>query len=630
MASGATPSTASNDGEWPPELTPEGAGPPLSRASAWRAARMAAPFAPAIGLVLVLVVAQEVAMVLPPLLLKQLVDEGVLQADAGRVTTLALAVAGLELFSALAGFGVAWASARVGEGLVHRLRVRMFEHVQRMPVAFFTRAQTGALVSRISGDVRGAEQAVTAVLPGIVSDLVGLALVASAMLYLSWPATVGALLLFPLFLYLARHVARRLRHLTRQWTQRSAAMSALLTERLNLPGALLVKLFARPGDEGARFARQSARLRDVGVGMGVVGQAFSGSLTLMAGLATVCVYLVGGHLAVGGRLSVGTLIALTALLGRLSSPIARLSSVRVGITAVQVSFERILELLDLRPMIREQPGAVALPNGAATVEFDRVCFRHPAASEVAPASLRLAESDPGEHVLWTLRDVSFRIAPGRRVALIGPSGAGKTTIGHLLARLHDPTEGAVRIGPYDLRDVTMDSLSATVGVISQDAHLFHASVRENLLLARPDATTEELVRACRAAHVWAVVAGLPDGLDTVVGDHGHRLSGGERQRLAIARLLLKAPSIVVLDEATAHLDAESERAVQQALDGALEGRTCLVIAHRLSTIRGCDEILVVEGGRIVERGGHDELLDARGAYARAYRAQSSGARARSA
>jgi ATP-binding cassette, subfamily B, bacterial len=582
---------------------------------------MARPFAPAIGLLLALVVAQEVAMVLPPLLLRRLVDEGVLQGDAGLVTALALAVAGLELFGALAGFGVGYASARVGEGLVCRLRSGMYEHVRRMPVAFFTRAQTGALVSRIASDVRGAEQAFTSVLPGVVSDLVALVLVAGAMLYLSWPATIGGLLLFPLFLYLAKYAARRLRHLTRQWMQANAGMTAFLAERFNVPGTLLVKLFARPDDEDARFADWTGRLRDVGVRMGIVGQVFSGSLTLMAGLATVCVYLVGGHLAVGGRMSVGTLLALTALLGRLSGPIERLSSVRVGITAVQVSFERIFELLDLRPGIRERPGAATLPPRPAAIEFDHVWFRHPTAAEVTPASLRLAESDDGERVRWALRDVSFRVPPGRRVALVGTSGAGKTTIAYLVARLYDVTDGAVRIGSCDVRDLTLDSLGAAVGVVSQDAHLFHASIRDNLLLARPGATSDELVQACRAANVWPVVAALPDGLDTVVGDHGHRLSGGEKQRLAIARLLLKAPSIVVLDEATAHLDTDSERAVQEALDHALEGRTCLVIAHRLSTIRDCDEILVVERGRIVERGRHDELLETSGPYARAYRSQ---------
>jgi ATP-binding cassette subfamily B protein len=586
-----------------------------------RIVAFAQPYSRQVWAFLVLVVIDACLVVATPLLFKRIIDEGVIPGNTGVVVTVAFIVAGIAVLEALLTLVQRWYSSRIGEGLIYDLRTRVFSHVQRMPVAFFTRTQTGALISRLNNDVIGAQQAFTSTLSGVVSNVIGLVLVTIAMLALSWQITLGALVLLPVFIVPARLVGRRLQQLTREQMQLNAGMSTTMTERFNVAGALLVKLFGRPAEEDAQFARGAAQVRDIGVQIAMSNRVFFTALTLVASLATALVYGVGGVLAAGGSLEVGTLVALAALLGRLYGPLTALSNVRVDVMTALVSFERVFEVLDLPPMIADRPGAAALSRHAATVEFDQVSFRYPSAEEVSLASLEsvaLPEQGPSQLVLDR---ISFRAEPGQLIALVGPSGAGKTTMTHLVSRMYDATGGAVRIDGQDVRDVTLESLHAVVGAVTQDAHMFHDTIRANLRYADPHATDEQLVDALRAAQVWDLVAAMPDGLDTVVGDRGYRLSGGEKQRMAIARLLLKQPSIVVLDEATAHLDSESEVAVQRALATALEGRTSLVIAHRLSTVREADQILVVDGGRIVERGTHEELVSAGGLYAELYRTQ---------
>ncbi|MDP9417956.1 MAG: ABC transporter ATP-binding protein/permease [Actinomycetota bacterium] len=570
---------------------------------------------------LLLTVASAVVVVATPLLFKVIIDVGVAQQRTDVVVEVALAIAGLALVDAALTLVSRWFSARIGEGLIFDLRTRVFSHVQRMPVAFFTRTQTGSLVSRLNSDVIGAQQAFTSTLSSVVSNVVSLVLVLGTMLVLSWQITVVALLLLPVFLLPARWVGRKLAAITREAMQLNAEMSQTMTERFNVSGALLVKNFGRLPDEADAFAGKASRVRDIGMTSAMYSRVFFTALTLIASLATALVYGIGGVLAVRGELQIGTLVALAALLTRLYGPLTALSNVHVDVMTALVSFERVFEVLDLEPMVDDRPGAGPLPRGAQAVEFEHVSFRYPKPDEVSLASLEsvaVLDQTPSQQVLT---DVSFRAEPGELVALVGPSGAGKTTITMLVARLYDATEGTVRVGGLDVREVTQESLHDTVGMVTQDAHLFHDTIRANLLYARPDATEAELVDALRAAQIWPLVASLPEGLDTVVGDRGHRLSGGEKQRLAIARLLLKRPGVVVLDEATAHLDSESEAAVQRALATALTGRTSLVIAHRLSTVREADQILVVDAGRIVERGRHDELLDANGLYAELYRTQ---------
>jgi ATP-binding cassette subfamily B protein len=569
-----------------------------------------------------------------PLLLKVIVDQGILKRQMSVVIGVAAVVAVLALAGALLSMVQRWFSARVGEGLIYDLRTEVFRHVQRQPIAFFTRAQTGSLVSRLNSDVIGAQQALTSTLSSVVSNALTLILVLVAMVSLSWIVTVVALVLIPLFIVPARLVGRRLQRLSRESMQLDAEMGTTMTERFNVAGAMLVKLFGHPAEEEQLFAGRAARVRDIGVTTAMFGNVLFVALTLLASLATAVVYGLGGGLVIGGAFNLGTLVALTALLARLYGPITGLSNVQVDVMTALVSFDRVFEVLDLQPLVADKPGAVALPvsvtgNGhrpavAPGIEFDRVTFRYPTASEVSLASLEsiavpLTErTTAGQDVL---HEISFTAPAGQLTALVGPSGAGKTTITHLVSRLYDPAAGAVRIGGYDLRDITLDSLREAVGAVTQDAHMFHDTIRANLAYARPGAGEEELIAACRSAQIWELITTLPDGLDTVVGDRGYRLSGGEKQRLAIARLLLKAPSVVVLDEATAHLDSESEVAVQHALKAALAGRTSLVIAHRLSTIREADQILVIDGGRISERGTHDELLTAGGLYAELYHTQ---------
>ncbi len=574
-----------------------------------------------IGFLITLVI-DAALVVAQPLLIQRLIDDGVSVGDSAVVTQTAVLIGLLAVAAAGLTLVARWYSARIGEGLIFDLRTQVFDHVQRMPIAFFTRAQTGALVSRLNTDVIGAQQAFTSTLSGVVGNVIGLVAVIVAMLTLSWQITLLSLVLLPIFLVPARWMGRALQTMTREQMSLNAEMSTQMTERFNVAGALLVKLFGRPTEEADEFAARASRVRDTGVKIAMANRVFFAALTLVAALATAIVYGVGGNLVITGVLTLGTLLALAALLARLYGPLTALSNVRVDVMTALVSFERVFEVLDLPPMVAEAPDARPLPTGPATVEFRDVRFRYPSADEVSLASLEsIARPEASPVRDEVLRGVSFHARPGEMVALVGPSGAGKTTITALVSRLYDPTDGAVLVDGVDVRDATLSSLHALVGVVTQDAHMFHDTIRANLRYARPDATDEDVRAALRDAQVLDLVDALPDGLDTVVGDRGYRLSGGEKQRMAIARLLLKAPAVVVLDEATAHLDSESEAAVQRALSTALQGRTSLVIAHRLSTIREADTILVVEDGRIVQQGRHEDLLASGGLYADLYRTQ---------
>lgn len=611
-----------------------------------RIAAYARPYRVHLAVFLLATCVDAVITVVNPLLLRQVIDHGILARNDRVVVLVAVAVGAVAIFDAFLGFVIRWFSARIGEGLIYDLRTQVFDHVQRQPIAFFTRAQTGSLVSRLDGDVVGAQQAITSTLSGVISNLLSLVVILITLFYLSWQVSLIALAMIPLFILPARLVGRRMQRLTRESMQLNAEMGSTMTERFNVAGAMLVKLFGRPREETDAFSLRAGRVRDIGVATAMYGQVFFVALTLLASLVTAVVYGLGGTLVINGTFQIGTLVALTTLLGRVYGPITSLSNVQISVMTALVSFDRVFEVLDLRPLIADKPDAVSLPRSAPPpaaepgttgntiqdapapeIEFAGVSFRYPSASEVSLASLESIalpapeRRDAGQGVL---HEVSFRAPSGRLTALVGPSGAGKTTITALAARLYDPNQGIVRIAGYDLRDVTQESLHNAVGVVTQDAHLFHDTIRANLTYARPEATELELIGACEAAQIWDLISSLPDGLDTVVGDRGYRLSGGEKQRVAVARLLLKAPSVVVLDEATAHLDSESEVAVQRALKTALAGRTSLVIAHRLSTIREADQILVVDAGRITERGTHAELLEAGGLYADLYHTQFAG------
>ncbi|WP_406473667.1 ABC transporter ATP-binding protein [Streptomyces platensis] len=533
---------------------------------------------------------------------------------SGLIAVIAVAEAGLGLVTR-------WLSASIGEGLILDLRTAVYDHVQRMPIAFFTRTRTGALVSRLNNDVIGAQRAFSDTLSGVVSNIVTLLLTLVVMLGLSWQITLIALVLLPVFVLPARRVGRRLADLRREGADHNAAMGTQMTERFSAPGATLVKLMGRPARESAEFATRARRVRDIGVRSAMVQTYFVTALTLVSALALAVVYGLGGFLALRGQLEPGAIVSLALLLTRLYAPLTALSGAHIEVMSALVSFERVFEVLDLKPLITEKPDARAVPEGPVSVEFDSVRFGYPSADKVSLASLEevaTLDTRGGEEVL---HGISFRAEPGQMVALVGSSGAGKSTVAQLLPRLYDTDTGAVRLSGMDVRDLTAASLRDVLGMVTQDGHLFHDSIRENLLLAKPEATEAELWDALRRSRLEELIAGLPDGLDTVVGERGYRLSGGERQRLTIARLLLAHPRVVILDEATAHLDNTSEAAVQEALTEALEGRTALVIAHRLSTVRAADLILVVEGGRIVERGTHETLLAAEGRYAELYRTQ---------
>jgi ATP-binding cassette subfamily B protein len=598
-------------------------GQKLPKGTVRRIAAFAGPYRRELVVFLATVVASAVIGVLTPVLAGRVVN-AISSRDPGATGTvirIAFVVAGLALLDAVFSLAQRWYSARIGEGLILDLRTRVFDHVQRMPLAFFTRTQTGALISRLNNDVIGAQQAFTSTLSGVVSNVIGLVLTAGVMFSLSWQITALSLVLLPLFILPARKVGARLQAITRESYGLNASMNATMTERFNVSGALLVKLFGRPAEESRSFSERATRVRDIGVVSAMYARTFFVSLTLVAALAQALVYGLGGYYALTGRLDAGTVVTLALLLSRLYGPLTALSNVRVDVMSALVSFDRVFEVLDITPMVDDKPDAAALPAGARSIEFDDVRFSYPTADEVSLASLEdvaVLDQAPSQEVL---HGVTFTAAPGELVALVGPSGAGKTTISQLVPRIYDARSGSVRVGGLDVRDVTLASLHAAIGVVTQDAHLFHDTIRENLHYAKPGATDEQMWAALGAAQVDTLVASLPDGLDTVVGDRGYRLSGGEKQRLAIARLLLKAPGIVILDEATAHLDSESEVAVQQALAAALEGRTSLVIAHRLSTILNADKILVVDAGRVVEAGTHGELLAAGGLYADLYRTQ---------
>jgi ABC-type multidrug transport system fused ATPase/permease subunit len=593
----------------------------ISRATLRRVLAYARPHRARIGAFVAVGVVEAVVAVAVPLLAGLVVNEIVGDGSTSTVVGLAALIAGLALAGTALGLLGRWLSATLGEGLILDLRTAVFDHVQRMPVAFFTRTRTGALVSRLDNDVLGAQRAFSDTLSGIVSNTVTLLLALAAMLTLSWQVTLLALVLLPVFLLPARRIGRQLAGLQRVAAESNAAMTGQTTERFSAPGATLVKLYGRPDAESARFAARARAVRDVGVRTAMVQWTFISALTLVSALALALVYGLGGTYALAGSLDPGAVVALALLLTRLYSPLTALASARVDIASAVVSFERVFEVLDLVPLVRERPDAREVPDGPVSVELDGVTFAYPSADRVSLASLEDVARLDGRGGVDVLHDVSFTVRPGEVLAIVGSSGAGKSTIASLLPRLYDVDAGAVRLAGVDVRDLTAASIRRTIGLVTQDGHLFHESLRDNLLLAAPDATDAELWDVLGRARLADLVRALPDGLDTVVGERGYRFSGGERQRLTIARLLLARPRVVLLDEATAHLDATSEVAVQEALDEALEGRTAIVIAHRLSTVRAADCILVLEGGRVVERGRHEELLALGGRYAELHRTQ---------
>jgi len=597
------------------------AGAKLNRRTARRVMAFARPYRRAIVAFVLVIVLESVLALVPIFVFKRIIDVAIPEGDRGMLHLLA----GVALVAACAiaalSFIERFYSSRIGEGLIYDLRVKLFDHVSAMPIGFFTRTQTGALMSRMNNDVIGAQRAVTTTLGSVVSNVIVLGTTLAAMIALEWRITVLALILLPIFVIPAKRVGRRLSAITREGFDLNSAMNTQMTERFNVSGALLVKLFGQGQRESRAFSDRAGRVRDIGIKSAMYSRTFMIALALVGSVGTVLVYWLGGQLVISATISLGTLVALAALVVRLYDPLTQLSNARVDIMTALVSFDRVFEVLDLENPLVDRPGAVDLVDPQGRIEIDHVTFRYSSGAEVSLRSLEIGSSGavddgPGTEVL---HDVSATIEAGQLVALVGPSGAGKTTLSSLIPRLYDVTEGALRVDGHDVRDLTLDSLRAAIGVVSQDPHLFHDSVAENLRFARPEASNVELVEACKAAQIHDVIMALPDGYDTVVGERGHRLSGGERQRLAIARMLVKDPAVVVLDEATSHLDSENESLVQQALATALSGRTAVVIAHRLSTIVGADQILVLDDGRIVERGRHDQLLAADGLYAELYR-----------
>ena len=572
------------------------------------------PYKTQISIFLVTVIIEALLVISSPLLLRELIDKGVIPRDPGLVTKLALLVGLLAIFDAAFNIFGRWFSARIGEGLIYDLRSQVFAHIQRQSIAFFTRTQTGALISRINSDVMGAQQAFTGTLSGVVSNVVSLILVVTTMLILSWQITVISLLLLPVFLLPTKWVGKRIQALTRDAFNLNATMSSTMTERFNVSGALLVSLYGKPDKEEKFFRSRARKVADIGIQTAMLNRIFFVGITSVAAVATAFAYGIGGHLAINQEITVGTLLAITALLARLYGPLTALSNVRIDVMTALVSFERVFEVLDLHPMITDSKDARKLESKKLDINFKDVTFTYPKAEEISLASLESASRpetvDSGE----VLKGISFDVPAGTLTAIVGPSGAGKTTMSALLPRLYDVTGGSINIGGLDIREYTVQSLRDSIGVVMQDAHLFHESIAENLRYAKEDATEAEMIEACKAAQIWELVSSLPNGFDTMVGERGHRLSGGEKQRLAIARLLLKAPAIVILDEATAHLDSENESLVQEALRVALKGRTSIVIAHRLSTVMEADQILVLEKGLIVERGTHEELISKGGLY----------------
>lgn len=581
----------------------------------------ARPYRKGIFIFLGTVVVDAALIVTTPLLLLRLIDDGVIPKNGGLITKLALLVGLLAIADAGVSLLGRYFSSRIGEGLIYDLRSLVFAHVQRQSIAFFTRTQTGALISRINSDVMGAQQAFTATLSGVVSNVVSLVLVGVTMMVLSWQITIFSLLLLPVFLIPTKWVGRKLQALTRESFNVNAEMSSTMTERFNVSGAMLVALYGQPKREEEFFRSRARRVADIGIKSAMLNRLFFIALTSVAAIATAFAYGIGGHLAVSGKVTVGTLLAITALLARLYGPLTALSNVRVDVMTSLVSFERVFEVLDLQPMVKNRDGAIAYHAKNPRIEFTNVGFAYPKANEISLASLESAAKPEMVQSGEVLKNLSFVAEPGTLTALVGPSGAGKTTISALIPRLYDVTSGAISIDGHDIRNLTLESLRNSIGVVMQDAHLFHETIAENLRYAKSDATDDEMKAACEAAQIWKLIQALPNGLDTMVGERGHRLSGGEKQRLAIARLLLKSPAVVILDEATAHLDSENEALVHAALESALKGRTSIVIAHRLSTVRDADQILVLENGSIVERGKHDELVALGGLYADLYNRQ---------
>jgi ATP-binding cassette subfamily B protein len=593
----------------------------VKKGTARRMLTFAVPYRKILAIFLPVVIIDAAIGAVNPLILRALIDNGIAKHDAHLVTELAVLVAILAVTDAGLALTERRISAYIGEYLIYDMRAKIFRHIQRMPLAFFTRTQTGALISRLNNDVIGAQQAFTDLLSNVVGNFVTVLIVLGAMFFLSWQITLAALVLLPIFLIPARFVGQRIGALTMEGYNLNSEMNMVMQERFNVGGAMLVKLLGRPQVEADSFEAKAGRVRDIGIAQATYARVFFVALTLTASLATAIVYGVGGVAAVHGALAVGTVVALAQYLTRLYAPLTQLSNVNLDVMTCLVSFERLFEVLDIVPMIEEDPDAVDIPRGQASIAFDDVDFAYPGAEEVSLASLEsvaVLEKNARNEVL---HDVSFRVEPGQMVALVGPSGAGKTTISNLVPRLYDVTAGSVRISDVDVRHATMASLRDVVGVVTQDPYLFHDTLRANLMYARPDATEAQVLAALDQAQIGHLTGELPDGLDTVVGERGYRLSGGEKQRVALARLMLKAPDVVVLDEATAHLDSESEAAVQRALRETLTGRTSLVIAHRLSTVREADQLLVIDAGRIVERGTHSSLLAQNGLYAELYRTQ---------
>ena len=588
----------------------------------WEFAR---PFKFYLAIFLVTVVIDAFLTVASPLILKALIDQGVIPRKARVVTLLALLVGLLAIIDMAVNLAGRWFSARIGEGLIYEMRSRVFEHVQKQSIAFFTRTQTGALISRINSDVIGAQNAFTNTLSSVLSNILTLGLVAGAMFALSWQITVLAFALLPLFLIPTKWVGQKIANLTRDSFNLNAEMSSTMTERFNVSGALLVTLYGKPEKERETFRGKARRVADIGIEVAMLNRIFFLAITSVAAIATAIAYGIGGHLAISGAMTVGSLLAITTLLARLYGPLTSLSNVRVDVMTALVSFERVFEVLDLEPMVVTAPDAIAVSAEIPTVKFNHVTFSYPKAEEISLASLELTAKKEMVDSGVVLSDISFTCAPGSFTAIVGPSGAGKSTISALLPRLYDVTSGSIEINDVDIRHYELASLRDHIGVVTQDSHMFHDTIAANLKYARAEATHQELIDACRAAQIWDFISGLPNGLDTVVGERGHRLSGGEKQRLAIARLLLKSPSIVILDEATAHLDSENEALVQAALEEALQGRTSIVIAHRLSTIQNADQIVVIEKGKVVESGRHAELVSRQGLYFDLYQRQVLGA-----